>query len=215
MIDGSPLDEGECGNKLISELLATDKSLNPVGYITSDSPSAASQIFNSMNWNRTLVTPKGCHVEMDRSGRCSFETIAYWFALALSDSIIVQGRVLEKGGNMTSPSGFSRYAAIYGLNSGNLRFGPGCLKVTEAAIQSRTSQGTWKCTEKRHFEEGALIRASDQKEIFVIRNGTRRSIPNWDTFLHEGFRLQDVQPMDPVEWINIPLGPSLEPCSSC
>ncbi len=223
LMDGTPLDLGECGAKLME---TCDKEHNVTeiqcnlyrngsrGYIASDSPSAAKQIHESMgilHQYDTLITPKGCHIEMDKSRDCSFDTIAYWFALALSESLIVQGRKITKDDNYTIPSGFSRYAAMYGLNSADgLRFGQKCEKI-DMIMQSKSSQGTWKCLEKHHFIENALFRVSDSKEIFVIRNHTRRSIPNWETFLHEGFSLRDVQVLlSEKEWGHIPLGARLE-----
>ena len=221
LVDGTPIDGGECGKKLIEERhinLSTgdDESVYPIVYIASDSPSAAIQINETLNFSNTLITPKGCHIELDKSGQCSFETIAYWFALSLSDTLILQGRTIQAGDNYTSPSGFSRLASMYGLNSDSIRFAQTCEKIKDINFHSRTTQGTWKCTERPHFEEGALVRLSDQKEIFVIRNKTRRAIPNWDTFLHEGFSSTKVQAISTAfEWAHIPLGPPLEPCSSC
>ena len=226
LADGTPLDLGECGANLMKPCEKGRNSTEDAcryrhdrhvfrGYIASDSPSAARQMHESMgpsHENDTLVTPKGCHVEMDKSRDCSFNTIAYWFALALSESLVVQGRKINKNDNYTIPSGFSRYAAMYGLKTTQgLRFGQECKQV-DMITQSRSSQGTWKCLEKHSFDENSLLRMSDSKEIFVIRNHTRRSIPNWDTFQHEGFKLRDVQVLlSEKEWSHIPLGAPLEP----
>lgn len=215
LVDGTPVDEGECVRSVIDQQITSSPATIPIVYVTSDSPSAQDQIIQYMNWTGRIVkTPKGCHIEMDRSGSCSLETIVYWFGLALSDTIVVQGRQLEPRANYTIPSGFSRFAAIYGLNSKSLRFAQGCIH-SESILQSRTGQGTWKCTDKPHFEDGALVRLSDQREIFVVRNQTRRSIPNWDTFVHEGFNLNRVQALSPDDLNQIPIGPSIKACTTC
>ena len=191
LVDGTPVDLGMCGNNIVRELESKNREISPVyyGYIASDSPSAAKQMFDHLHLNDTVVSPKGCHIEMDKSRDCSFKTIVYWVALAMSDTLILQGRKVNKGDNFSVPSGFSRYALMYGLKSSALRFGQECAKI-DMTVQSRISQGTWQCVETHHFEEGSLFRISDQKEIFVVRNRSRRSIPNWDTFTQEGFRMR-------------------------
>jgi hypothetical protein len=53
--------------------------------------------------------------------------------------------------------------------------------------------------------DGTLLQASTG-EVYVMQNGMRRWIPNWSTFIANGYRSSDVQAISDPELNAIPLG---------
>ena len=54
--------------------------------------------------------------------------------------------------------------------------------------------------------EGEAIQAQNDKEIFVVKCGLRRGIPNFDTFLALNFTLADVRVLSDWKVSGIPKG---------
>ena len=140
--------------KLISQAL--EKTLNTVDnnekhedeeekkeillYIASDNVGSAQQINSTANLPLTMISPKGCHVEMDPSFDCQKTTIGFWLILAASDVIVTQTDLTG------SPiSAFSRYAALYGLKGDSLRDARDCSNVKPLYTIGRKWTGNWFC----------------------------------------------------------------------
>ena len=85
------------------------QGIRAVVYIASDNPGSAKQMSHVLGWPYTVISPNGCHVELDPSPDCTMKTTAYWLMLSFSEEIVTQS---EYDGPI---SAFSRYAAIYGL----------------------------------------------------------------------------------------------------
>jgi hypothetical protein len=82
-------------------------------YTTSDNYMATKQLQNYTNYINTLVSPQGCHIELDSSKECYLITTIYWFLLSLSDKLIIQ-----TFGNKNLPtSAFTRFGGMYSLMS--------------------------------------------------------------------------------------------------
>ena len=80
-------------------------------YLTSDNKAALLQMKQFSRHPQSVLTPIGCHTELDPSEACFIHTVTYWFSLSLSQSLIVQVHPDGNGGR--SPhSAFSRYAAV-------------------------------------------------------------------------------------------------------
>jgi hypothetical protein len=122
--------------RLLTETLEGAK----VVYIASDNPGSAQQINTTAKHQLTIVSPKGCHVEMDPSFDCSQLTIGYWLLLSSSDVIVTQ---TDKTGSPISA--FSRYAAVYGLKGDSLRDAKDCANVKSFYDISRRWTGNWFC----------------------------------------------------------------------
>ena len=77
--------------------------------------------------------------------------------------------------------------------------------------------GSFQLREKKHFTEGQLVKAAESKEIDVFKNGSLHLVPNWDTFVKLGFKMQDVKTMKiaDLEEMDIPKGDPLPPCTDC
>lgn len=112
----------------------------PVVYIASDNPSSAAQMNETCGWPMTYISPKGCHVEMDKSADCNLATTTYWLILALSDIIVHQSDLVG------SPiSAFSRYAAVFGLHKDSYRDAKNCSRVVPFEEMSHKWMGNWFC----------------------------------------------------------------------
>lgn len=112
-------------------------------YITSDNVIAGEQTRNYTAHPWALVSPQGCHIELDHSAECFVLTTVYWFMLALSDKIVTQ-----TFGTWSAPtSSFSRYAGMYGLYTDRpYHSGRHCeLEETAMTKLSRVEQGNWIC----------------------------------------------------------------------
>eukprot|EP00605_Chrysophyceae_sp_TOSAG23-4_P002970 GSChrysophyteH1.ASY1.ANO1.3272.1 assembled CDS len=109
-------------------------------FIASDNDGSAQQINATAHYPLTIVSPKGCHVELDPSFSCSQLTVGYWLILSSSDVIVTQTD------NTGSPiSAFSRYAAVYGLKGDSLRDAKDCGEVKAMYDISRRWTGNWFC----------------------------------------------------------------------
>lgn len=164
----SPLDHAVCGGKIL-ENLPVDLKKNAIAYIASDNHDSAQQINTTMNWPFVILPPKVCHVDLEASFDCTLTTSLHWFMLSLSDKIVMQGliqppigsgslfedlppkdgspRLIQQQGSV---SGFSRFAAIYALNSDVTRYGLSCIPGNKIALSKQT-QGNWLCNPKQLY----------------------------------------------------------------
>ena len=132
-------------------------------YIASDSTESAAQIATNIHWPNTVVSPPGCHIDYDPTPQCAVQTIAAWFALAVSDYQVVQS--YSDAGTRYASSSFARYAMIYGLRPEAVFFPAACAangsdghggregivkgyysNEKEINRVSRMPQGNWVCT---------------------------------------------------------------------
>lgn len=164
----SPLDHAICGAKILGNL-PIDLKKNAVAYIASDNHDSAQQINTTLNWNLVILPPKVCHVDLEASFDCTLTTSLHWFMLSLSDKIVMQGLIKPPTGSGSlfedlpskdgsprltqqqgSISGFSRFAAIYALNSDVARYGLSCIPGNKIALSKQT-QGNWLCNPKQLY----------------------------------------------------------------
>lgn len=110
-------------------------SLN-MGFVASDNEMASMQMNLTLGLPHSIVSPQGCHVEMDASKACHMFTVSQWFLLGLSDILITQEGI---------PSSFSRYAGIYGLKTDPFRNGKHCGSVETTMELSRKPMSNWFC----------------------------------------------------------------------
>lgn len=77
--------------------------------------------------------------------------------------------------------------------------------------------GSFQLKEKKGFAEGQLVKATESKEIDLYQNGSLHVIPNWDTFVKLGFKMENVRNIKTadLEDMNIPEGKPLPPCTDC
>lgn len=114
-----------------------------LAFITSDSTASADQMKSVLGHPYTLISPQGCHIEMDASVACHVFTVSYWFVLAMSDVLVTQTLGNEHSGGPTSS--FSRYAGIYGLKDNVFRDGRHCEEITTNYALSRIQMSNWFC----------------------------------------------------------------------
>jgi hypothetical protein len=160
----SPLDEAQCGVQVLKE--AQTAGSGPVlAYIASDNGFSARQINSTLDWKFTIKPPNACHIDLQSNTHCTLTTSLHWFMLALSDVLVVQALIKPEDTSYVanSPetahlvdteaapiSAFSRYAAIYSLSPGVLRYGRGCHAVNTTALSYQT-HGNWICDTKLFF----------------------------------------------------------------
>jgi hypothetical protein len=108
-------------------------------HIASDNPGGAKQINETLLWPNTLLSPSGCHIEMDASYECLQMTALYWFVMANSDVIV------SPGVHGITNSGFSRYAAVYGLKKDSLRDPKQCDNILTTHDLSHIQHNNWFC----------------------------------------------------------------------
>lgn len=111
------------------------ESLN-MGFVASDNEMASMQMNLTLGLPHSIVSPQGCHVEMDASKQCHIFTVSQWFLLSLSDILITQEGI---------PSSFSRYAGIYGLKPDPFRNGKHCGATDTTMELSRKPMSNWFC----------------------------------------------------------------------
>jgi hypothetical protein len=91
-----------------------------------------------------MLSPQGCHIDLDKSTACYIVTTTYWFILSLSDVFVTQ-----TFGPLSAPtSAFSRFAGIYGLKTVRTPFRSGKFcgeDVVSMDAMSRFQQGNWYC----------------------------------------------------------------------
>lgn len=107
-----------------------------MGFIASDNLMASLQMNMTLGILHTIVSPQGCHIEMDPSKQCHLFTVAQWFHLALSDILVTQAGI---------PSSFSRYAGIYGLKKDPFRNGQDCDAAWHSLEYCRKPMSNWFC----------------------------------------------------------------------
>ena len=133
-----------CGQSLLNQRKTTYSYLfrgntDTFLYIASDSVAVGNRIKNQLKWPNAYLSPAGCHIELNRTVECAFDTVAYWFMLALSDQI-----VMPSIGNLERPSAFSYYAAVYSLKKDMIRYAENCHQPVHSNA-SRLSAGNWYC----------------------------------------------------------------------
>lgn len=142
---GNPYDIALCGKSAFQnhtkQYPVTDSSKHySLLYIASDNDKASEQMSKVAGHSHTLISPQGCHIEMDTSLQCHLFTVSQWFILALSDVIVTQT------GNEKAPtSSFSRYAGIYGLKQDVFRNGRQCEEEKTNLWLSRQQISNWFC----------------------------------------------------------------------
>lgn len=107
-----------------------------MGFIASDNLMSSLQMNVSLGLPHSIISPQGCHVEMDPSKQCHMFTVSQWFMLSLSDILVTQEGM---------PSSFSRYAGIYGLKTDPFRNGKNCDSVETTMEASRKPMSNWFC----------------------------------------------------------------------
>lgn len=77
--------------------------------------------------------------------------------------------------------------------------------------------GSFQLKEQKRFVDGQLVKASESKEIDLFKNGSLHTIPNWDTFVKLGFKMENVKSIKSVDLdaMNLPKGDPLPPCTDC
>jgi hypothetical protein len=122
----------------ISSLLNESFMQSSMLVIASDNDKSSMQMQRISQHPHALISPQGCHIEMDASSECQTLTVSYWFLLSLSDVIVTHGSV-------NPISAFSRYAAIYGFRYEKLRLAKSCEVNYYTLKTARNMQGNWFC----------------------------------------------------------------------
>lgn len=100
MVYGTPLDVARCAKEVLHNITADGTFLpndwhghknhrksrrlqrktpdNILFFIASDNHGSALQINSTVEWADTIISPHGCHIEMDSSIECSELTLGYW-----------------------------------------------------------------------------------------------------------------------------------------
>jgi len=122
---------------------------SPLVLLSADDTAVANQMADYLRTkgiHNIWIPDKGCQIDFDSSYACLQVTSLGWFALSLSDRLVVQ-RVAA--GLNYPPSGFSRSAAMYGFS---LPAPHGCFhvygqpgKTSVSSIDSRVQQMNWFC----------------------------------------------------------------------
>lgn len=168
----SPVDEAKCGKQLLVAVSTSGvvipfspSTKAPIGskgrvlaYVASDNPDSSVQINSTLAWPFTIKPPQACHMDISKSQHCTLTTSLHWFMLSLSDAIVMQALIKPPASvysngpetahipdNEPAPiSAFSRYAAIYSLSPGVIRYGIGCRSANTTALSYQT-HGNWVC----------------------------------------------------------------------
>lgn len=107
-----------------------------MGFIASDNLMSSIQMNMTLGLPHSIISPQGCHVELDPSKQCHLFTASQWFLLSLSDILVTQEGM---------PSSFSRYAGIYGLKTDPFRNGKHCDTIETMLEASRKPMSNWFC----------------------------------------------------------------------
>jgi hypothetical protein len=116
--------------------LSSSGDVFSMAFIASDNLMASLQMNMTLGIPHSIVSPQGCHIEMDPSKQCHLFTAAQWFHLALSDVLVTQAGI---------PSSFSRYAGIYGLKKDPFRNGQDCDAAYHSMEYCRKPISNWFC----------------------------------------------------------------------
>lgn len=158
---------GDGSKSLSSSAMQLSVSDSVIAYIASDNGESALQIRDNVDWPFTIKPPPGCHVDMSHDPKCTLTTSLHWFMLSLSDYIVMQAIIdpenavdsmdtqkamdlVGKYKQLAPISAFSRYAAVYSLSPGGIRYGRGCIAVNTTALALR-SHGNWVCDPRRFY----------------------------------------------------------------
>mmetsp|Transcript_20249 Transcript_20249/g.29029 ORF Transcript_20249/g.29029 Transcript_20249/m.29029 type:complete len:528 (+) Transcript_20249:2-1585(+) len=117
--------------------------LNTMLFVTSDNVKAAQQMSSVVGHPYSLLTPQGCHIELDPSPQCHMFTVSYWFMLSLSEVIVTQ--VLPDSLLPEPSSAFSKYAGMYGLKRDPFRNSLHCDDIVPTLKSGYVSSGNWWC----------------------------------------------------------------------
>jgi hypothetical protein len=104
--------------------------------VASDNLMASLQANHTMDIPHTIITPSGCHIEIDPSKQCHLLTVVQWVLLSFSDVFVTQAGM---------PSSFSKYAGLYGLKVDPFRNGKECDGVVSNFDYSRKPMSNWFC----------------------------------------------------------------------
>lgn len=164
---GNPLDMGRCAKSIMRNITAANSSHHPhhhartrflrvlhehehehehehhvVVHIASDQHGASHQMNATVHYPATIVSPNGCHIEMDSSFQCLRLTVVYWFLMALSDSLIAQCEGGLGSDAVSVASGFARYAYLYSIKPEGLVDARNCKRL-DTWVTSRHSSANW------------------------------------------------------------------------
>lgn len=126
----------------ILSFVSTPENLSPpllVSFIASDNAMSSVQMNTTLDLphSHNIISPQGCHIEMDPSPTCHRFTATQWFILSMSDILVVQ--------SLPASSSFSRYAGLYGLKADPFRDSMQCDSLRSNFGMSRLQQSNWFC----------------------------------------------------------------------
>jgi hypothetical protein len=152
---GTPAGIGNCAHVVATRLMqlsAANSMLNRselLIHVATDNARSSQQIrsFAANNvFNKNIyISPVGCHIDINSTSTCQQETLLHFLLLSLSHVLIIP---LEHG--VFPSSGFSRFAAIYGLRSSqnNIILSPwDCTGISTAPLSNMT-HGNWICDDQ-------------------------------------------------------------------
>lgn len=111
----------------------------PLLYVASDNQGSADQIVEEAKYDHSYVASSSCHVELDKSAACFLHTVTHWMVMVMSDAIVTQAS------SDVPVSGFSRFAAIYGLRGDTIKTAQRCGNSLTRHEQAKLQIGNWWC----------------------------------------------------------------------
>jgi hypothetical protein len=148
MVYGTPDTIARCARQMLLDLTknmnaSTEHNL-PIDTkvavnLLSDNIGSYTQMYNIIQWQNLVRAPHTCHIDLDHSFECLVDTAVSWFIMAMSDYFVV-----PSNDDNVPVSGFSRYAAIYGMKEASLVNGRTC-KVIDRSPLSRKHHENWFC----------------------------------------------------------------------
>jgi hypothetical protein len=145
MVYGTPDTIARCARERLLGLLGDEASQKQPVYtkvavnLLSDNIGSYNQMNNILQWKNLVQAPHTCHIDLDHSFECLADTTVYWFIMAMSDYFVV-----PSNDENVPVSGFSRYAAVYGLKEGSLINGRTCQLIVRGPL-SRKHHENWFC----------------------------------------------------------------------
>eukprot|EP01039_Chlorochromonas_danica_P007515 gene7515-8312_t len=164
MVEGTPYDLGKCAarvaenqtNWLVDQhipIAGRGESIEPSSQLllsmgASDNFQSTKQMIDvSLSSNNRigggLLSPSGCHIELQDSFECLLITVSTWFALSLSDAIVIQ--TIRDARYPIPSSAFSRYAGLYSLKRNVFRDARHCDEIPDHQVMGISQQGNWFC----------------------------------------------------------------------
>lgn len=172
----------------IVEIIRSDYHMNP--YVRS--------FRDAYTWNLVMCST-GPALFTGSAREVQFEDPEIKFKLASTD-------FKDYGGRFKAVS--TRPSEVKGhyMNMGKTNHAHGLLReyVTEEALSS---------SQQTDLDQKA-IQGHNGKQIFVMQNGTKRGIPNWDTFVALGYSLNDVVVLTDFKMARIAQGEDMPPCDT-